>query len=180
MLTQGPAAPYASAQSWERPSVERLRSALGQLPSGVVVVTSTSPCGELAGATVSSFSSLSFAPPLVVFGLAKSSKTLSAILGHGHFAVHLVAEPQRHLAIHFASSGSDKFADLSFRLSPYNVPLLSEFDTLLQCGLERAQPAGDHQLLIGRVLDVSLGTGELAPVAWFKRNFHACERLASR
>jgi hypothetical protein len=46
--------------------------------------------------------------------------------------------------------------------------------------LERAQPAGDHQLLIGRVLDVSLGTGEPAPVAWFKRNFHACERLASR
>ena len=176
---RSPAAPYPSADSWEGPSQERLRAALGQLPSGVVVVTSASPCGELAGATVSSFSSVSFAPPLVVFGLAKSSKTLSAILGHGHFAVHLVAEPQRHLAVHFASSGNDKFADVPFRLSPYNVPLLTQFDTLLQCALERAQPAGDHQLLIGRVLDVSLGVQTPAPVAWFQRSFHACERLPS-
>ncbi|MBP1861469.1 flavin reductase family protein [Rhizobium herbae] len=158
------------------PDVEDLRSAFGRLPSGVVVVTSTSPCGEFAGATVSSFTSLSFKPPLVVFGLAQRSTTLSAILSHGHFAVHVVAEPQQDLAMRFASSGTGKFNDVDFRLSPFGVPLLTQFDTFLQCSLERAQLAGDHQLLIGRVLEVSLAGQNSKPVAWLQRRFHVCER----
>ncbi|MGV1822368.1 flavin reductase family protein [Agrobacterium tumefaciens] len=158
------------------PDFEDLRSAFSRLPSGVVVVTSTSPCGAFAGATVSSFTSLSFKPPLVVFGLAQSSTTLSAILSHGHFAVHVVAEPQQDLAMRFASSGNNKFNDVDFRLSPFGVPLLTQFDTFFQCAVDRAQPAGDHQLLIGRVLEVSLAGQSSKPVAWLQRRFHVFER----
>ncbi|KAA6487795.1 flavin reductase family protein [Agrobacterium rhizogenes] len=161
------------------PDIESLRSAFSQLPSGVVVITSTGSCGEFAGATVSSFTSLSFKPPLVVFGLSQNSTTLSAILGHGHFAVHVVAEPQQDLAMRFASSGADKFNGVDLRLSPFGVPLLTQFDTCFQCTLERAQPAGDHQLLIGRVLNVSLAAQNATPVAWLQRRFHVCERLSA-
>ncbi|WP_234618037.1 MULTISPECIES: flavin reductase family protein [Rhizobium/Agrobacterium group] len=161
------------------PDIEDLKGAFSRLPAGVVVITSTSPCGEFAGATVSSFTSLSFKPPLVVFGLAQRSTTLSAILSHGHFAAHVVAEPQQDLAMRFASSSTDKFNGVGFELSPFGVPLLTQFDTFFQCVLERAQPAGDHQLLVGRVLNVSLAGRNTMPVAWLQRSFHVCERAAA-
>ncbi|MCM2476469.1 flavin reductase family protein [Rhizobium sp. CG5] len=161
------------------PDIEDLKGAFSRLPSGVVVITSTSACGEFAGATVSSFTSLSFKPPLVVFGLAQSSATLSAILSHGHFAAHVVAEPHQDLAMRFASSGTDKFNGVDFKLSPFGVPLLTQFDTYFQCTLERAQPTGDHQLLVGRVLDVSLAGRNATPVAWLQRSFHVCERVTA-
>ncbi|MCF1460634.1 flavin reductase family protein [Agrobacterium vitis] len=157
------------------PDIDNLKIAFGQLPSGVVIVTSQGCGGEMVGATVSSFTSLSFTPPLVMLGLAQSSTTLSAILDHGHFAVHVVAEPQQDIAMRFASSRADKFSDIDFKLSPSGVPILSEFDTCFHCALERAQSEGDHQLLIGRIVDVSTVERDTTPVAWFNRRFHICE-----
>ena len=174
MATQGLVAVVSSTQrdAFEAPpDIAQLKAAFSRLPAGVVVVTSGSPCGELVGATVSSFTSLSFAPPLVLLGLANESKTLSVILGHVHFAVHVVAEPQRHLAMRFASSGAHKFEAIAYDLSSCGVPILTDFETRLLCRLERAQTAGDHHLLIGRVIDVALGQREVQPVAWFQKAF---------
>jgi 3-hydroxy-9,10-secoandrosta-1,3,5(10)-triene-9,17-dione monooxygenase reductase component len=156
--------------------IHDLKAAFGRLPSGVVIVTSRSSLGDMVGATVSSFTSLSFTPPLVMLGLAQSSATLSAILHHGHFVVHVVAEPQQDLAMRFASRSPDKFSDIDFKLSPSGVPVLTEFDTCFHCTLERSDIAGDHQLLIGRVINVSTAEQHATPVAWFQRRFHVCER----
>jgi len=180
MPAQGATAAYfATGQHHRQAEVDaaQLRAAFGRLPAGVVVITSTCPCGELAGATVSSFTSLSFDPPLVCFGLTRHSKTLSAILGHSHFAVHVVGEQpqQQQLAMRFAGDRADKFSTVVYELSPYGVPLLPVFQTVLQCVLERAQPAGDHQLLIARVLDVALSDEEPSPVVWFQRGFRLCQ-----
>jgi 3-hydroxy-9,10-secoandrosta-1,3,5(10)-triene-9,17-dione monooxygenase reductase component len=156
----------------EQPDIEQLKSAFGRLPAGVAVVTSALPDGEFVGATVSSFTSLSFDPPLVVLGLAEQSKTLAAILGRGHFGVHIVAAPQRDLAMRFASKSPDKFASVSHEVSRYGVPILTEFETRLECALEHAQPAGDHQLLIGRVRDVVVCKQNTSAAVWFQRAFH--------
>ncbi|WP_321927463.1 flavin reductase family protein [Paraburkholderia guartelaensis] len=156
---------------------QHLKDAFSRVPAGVVVVTSRNSDGELAGATVSSFSSLSFDPPLISLALSQRSKTLSAIVGHGHFAVHVVAEPQRSIAMWFASDVADKFDSVDYSLSADGVPLLKQFETALQCKLESAQSAGDHQLLIARILQVDLSDQDSAPVAWLRRGFHMCEQL---
>ncbi|EUB99997.1 flavin reductase domain protein FMN-binding protein [Rhizobium sp. CF080] len=168
-------------QSFEDyPSKETLKAAFGQLPSGVVVVTSIAADNEFAGATVSSFNSLSFDPPLVALGLAQTSKTLAAILGFQHFAVHFVSEANRDLALRFASGSTSKFKDVSCKLSRNGVPLLAGFHTSIECVLDSAQIAGDHQLLIGRVLSASVGDDCGGPVAWFRRGFHSCLPVADR
>ena len=41
-----------------------LRDALGQFPTGVVIVTGAAPNGELIGMTMNSFNSVSLDPPL--------------------------------------------------------------------------------------------------------------------
>ncbi|MGR6429714.1 flavin reductase family protein [Rhizobium sp. PAMB 3174] len=161
------------------PSLETLKAAFGQLPSGVVIVTSVGPAGEPTGATVSSFSSLSFSPPLVALGLADSSKTLAAILNHRHFAVHFVSEPNRDVALRFASSAGNKFDGVAWTLSEKGVPLLADFHTSIECVLDSTHAAGDHQLLTGRVISASVDQEPGAPVAWFRRGFHSCQPLAA-
>ena len=52
------------------------RDALGQFATGVCVITAEVD-GILLGSTVSSFNSVSLAPPLVLFSLARSSQTLA-------------------------------------------------------------------------------------------------------
>ncbi|WP_260690430.1 flavin reductase family protein [Rhizobium leguminosarum] len=156
-----------------------MKDAFGRLPSGVVIVTSISTDGRFTGATVSSFSSLSFDPPLVVLGLAQRSKTLQAILQSTRFAAHIVSEPNRALALRFASDRDDKFEGLSSTLSQNGVPLLPGFNTSIECILDSSQTAGDHQLLIGRVLSTAIDDEVGSPVAWFRRDFHSCLPFAA-
>ncbi|MGV1989204.1 flavin reductase family protein [Agrobacterium sp. 22-221-1] len=161
------------------PNKELLKAAFGRLPSGVVIVTSVSADNQFTGATVSSFNSLSLDPPLVAFGLTQSSKTLAAILRFQHFAVHIVSEPNRDLALQFASGSRTKFDGVPCRLSATGVPILSGFDASFECILDTAQVAGDHQLLIGRVLSASVEDDCGAPVAWLRRDFHSCLPLST-
>ncbi|WP_322046502.1 flavin reductase family protein [Paraburkholderia sp. J67] len=169
----------SSRRTASEPPIDKqhLKDLFSRVPAGVVVVTSRTADGDLAGATVSSFSSLSFEPPLISLALSQRSKTLSAIVGHGHFAVHVVADSQRHIAMWFASDAANKFDSVDYQLTTNGVPLLKRFDTALQCKLESAQPAGDHQLLIARIVQVELLEQDSAPVAWLRRGFHMCEQL---
>lgn len=54
------------------------RDALGMFPTGVVVVTMVTKEGTRIGATVSSFNSVSLSPPLVLFSIARSSRSFAA------------------------------------------------------------------------------------------------------
>jgi flavin reductase (DIM6/NTAB) family NADH-FMN oxidoreductase RutF len=67
------------------------RDALGQFATGVCVVTAEVD-GILLGATVSSFNSVSLAPPLILFSLARSAQTLPLWLKATHFGVTVLAE----------------------------------------------------------------------------------------
>jgi len=85
---------------------DHFRDALARLPSPVTLVTSASVDGSPAGATVSAFSSLSLDPPLVVLSLDRTSSTLGAIRSRGAFAVHILGDDHRRLAVTFAGERS--------------------------------------------------------------------------
>ena len=43
----------------------------------------------------------------------------------------------------------------------------------MRCSTAEVVPAGDHDLLIGKLLDVLLGDGSPDPLVWFRRGFHS-------
>ncbi len=53
------------------------RSALGAFTTGVTVVTAAAPDGSRAGVTANSFNSVSLSPPMILWSLAKSSRSLA-------------------------------------------------------------------------------------------------------
>jgi 3-hydroxy-9,10-secoandrosta-1,3,5(10)-triene-9,17-dione monooxygenase reductase component len=84
------------------PVVADLRQVFLDLPQPVAVVTCRSPSGEAVGMTVSSLTSVSLAPPLVLFCPTVTSRAWAAAREHGSFAVNILGHRQGVLAMRFA------------------------------------------------------------------------------
>jgi len=98
---------------------------LGHFASGVTVVTT---CYEQVnfGITVSSFSSLSLTPPLVLICIDHGVTSHAALEHSGVFAVNILAEDGERLSRHFATREVDKFNGIAYHPGLSGVPLLDE------------------------------------------------------
>ncbi len=132
----------------------RLRTALGRFATGVTIVSTVGEDGQWAGLTVSSFSSLSLEPPLVLWSLRLESPSLAAFESSAHFAVNVLGEAQIGLSRRFASSHEHRFAEGEWALGAHGVPVLKDAVAVFECETVTRQDAGDHRLYIGRVLAV--------------------------
>ena len=138
----------------------QFKAALGRWATGVAVITTRSRSGEAAGITVSSFSSLSLDPPLVLFCLGDASTGRAAFENAAGFAVHILGVGQQDVAARFARSGADKFAGLSTQEGLRGIPLLGGSLACLECRMTGVVRGGDHQIVMGEVERVQLGDGE--------------------
>jgi flavin reductase (DIM6/NTAB) family NADH-FMN oxidoreductase RutF len=133
------------------------RDALGQFATGVCVVTAEVD-GILLGSTVSSFNSVSLAPPLVLFSLARSAQTLELWLKATHFGVTVLAESQTDLSNRFARGGADKWTGLAPLRGKSGVPLLRGGLVTFECQTYATHEGGDHEIILGKVLEFSRTT----------------------
>ncbi|NHF72133.1 flavin reductase family protein [Paracoccus xiamenensis] len=133
------------------------RDALGSFATGVTVVTIPTPVGP-QGVTANSFASLSLAPPLVLWSPGKFSRRHDLFAHAPYFSVHVLAEDQKDLADRFTRAGA-QFDGLDVTLSPEGVPVIPGVLTRFDCAQEVAHDAGDHTLVVGRVLRVDTNEG---------------------
>ncbi|OKH98578.1 flavin reductase [Streptomyces sp. CB02923] len=129
-----------------------LRSVFRQHAAGVAVITV--PGARPAGFTATSLTSVAADPPLVSFGISTGSSSWPAVSEAGHIGVHILGEHQQELAGTFARSGADRFAaPTSWRPGPHGVPLLDGVLAWLVCEVVARVPAGDHRIVLGRVVE---------------------------
>ncbi|NVE94994.1 flavin reductase family protein [Altererythrobacter lutimaris] len=129
------------------------REALGGFATGVTIITTRDEAGDPIGVTASSFNSVSLDPPLVLWSLAKDSRSLPAFRAKGEFAVHVLANGQEHLADTFARSGEDKFKGQEWHESATGVPLFELFVARFECRTAHEYDGGDHVILVGEVTE---------------------------
>ena len=148
----------------------RYRQVLGHFPTGVTVITARGETGPV-GLCVGSFASVSLDPPLVMFCAGKSSSSYPAIAAAGHYCVNVLAEDQEDVARVFAAKGDDKFAGIGWRPSVANrAPVLNDVLAWIDCTIEAVHEAGDHWIVVGRVLDLEIGH-EGGPLVFFRGGF---------
>lgn len=133
-----------------------LRDAYGLFPTGVAVITATTPDGARLGATVSSFNSVSLDPPLIQFSLGRNANSLPAWESCNYFAVNVLAENQSQLSTRFAKAMTDKWDGID-PLTPRvtNAPLLRDALAHFECKMWAQYDGGDHLIFIGEVLCLS-------------------------
>lgn len=135
-----------------------LRTALGSFTTGVTVVTAMTPAGPL-GMTVNSFASVSLDPPLVLWSPAKSSKRHGPFVSAEHYAIHVLEASQHSVGERFVRTGHD-FAGLDWRENAEGVPVVAGALARFECVRWRMHDAGDHTIVVGRVLRAAHGEGE--------------------
>jgi flavin reductase (DIM6/NTAB) family NADH-FMN oxidoreductase RutF len=132
-------------------SERRFRDVLAQFATGVTIITARTGEDTYVGFTANSFNSVSLDPPLVVWSLARRSRSLAVFEGAEHYAVNVLAHDQIELARRFSRPHADRFATVPFRLGAAGAPLVEGAVAWLECRHHALHPAGDHMLFIGQV-----------------------------
>lgn len=107
--------------------------------------------GRGVGLTVSSFTSVSLDPPLVLWCLGRASASLSEFLAAGRFAVNVLAVDQSAIAQRFASRHVERFAGVACSIGLGGLPLIAGAIAHFVCRRARQIEAGDHLVFIGEV-----------------------------
>lgn len=133
------------------------RAAVGEFATGVTVVTATDGAAP-AGMTVNSFTSVSLEPLLILVSMTHGSRTLATVARGGNFAVNILHRWQREVALHFARPQEEfprRFVEASdgFLVVPGALAYLG-------CEVVERVAAGDHDLVIGRVVQLHHQPGE--------------------
>ncbi|MEE1942339.1 flavin reductase family protein [Streptomyces sp. TRM 70361] len=172
---QAPGLPHAGGVS-----EEEFRAAMARLAAGVVLVTAydpeDGPRGEDVGMTATAFLSVSLDPPLVLVSVREDSRMDELLERQPLWAASLLAEDHRHIAGRFSMRGrvSDRllFQDMPVvRGETSGAPLVGGALATVECRTEQRVAAGDHTLVIGRVLATALPSAEKSPLTYFRGRY---------
>lgn len=127
--------------------------ALGAFATGITVVATMQGDGTPRGFTANSFTSVSLDPPLVLVCVAKTASGYGIFAEAARFSISVLAMDQREVSALFASKAADKFERTSWRRSAGGNPIIEGAAAWFDCRTHSVVDAGDHAVLIGRVLD---------------------------
>ncbi|MET9144950.1 MULTISPECIES: flavin reductase family protein [unclassified Streptomyces] len=165
---------------------DEFRAAMSRLAAGVVLVTAQeppldaedplAPVGEDVGMTATAFLSVSLDPPLALVSLRTGSRMDDLLAEQPLWAVSVLTGNQRHIAGRFAMKGriSDRllFADVPHtRGEVSGAPLVDDALATLELRTEQRVPAGDHTLVVGRVLTARLPGADDGPLLYFRGRY---------
>ena len=143
-----------------------LRNILGRFPSGVCVVTGRDPDGRTVGMACQSFMGVSLDPPLVLVSVMKTSRTLPHLKDRPGFAVSVLGEGDEAVSAMAGSKAEDKFEHIPMTTTTTGHQIVDGAPAWFACELEAWVDAGDHDLLIGRVLEAGPADSGRGPLVF--------------
>ncbi|GAA2255777.1 hypothetical protein GCM10010145_24960 [Streptomyces ruber] len=153
------------------------RALMSLFPTGVAVVGALDGSGRPWGMTCSSLCSVSLSPPTLLVCVRSGSPTLAALERTGAFSVNLLHDEARDVAELFASGDPDRFRRTAWHLPDATAAgphLRDAAHAVSDCRVDGVRRVGDHSVVFGRVVRVSVGTGpERAPLLYGLRRYAA-------
>jgi flavin reductase (DIM6/NTAB) family NADH-FMN oxidoreductase RutF len=151
------------------------RRACGRFPTGVTIATVLDAAGTPHGLTVSSFTSVSLKPPLILICLGHEVSIIQHFRDATYFGINILNETQQALSERFARKGHDRFDELKWRPGVTGVPLLPACLAQIECAVYRRVEMGDHDILVGEMVHERVTEGE--PLIHFASAYRKLEPL---
>lgn len=129
-----------------------VRAALRHYPTGVAVITATTPAHGPVAMVAGSFTCVSLDPPLIAFLPRRDLPAFSLLHTAGAFCVNVLAADQEPLCRRFAEGPADDFAGVNWRPAPSGAPVFDGAVAWLDCEYDSITDTGDSHLAIGRVV----------------------------
>ena len=116
---------------------------------------------QVVGLTASSFVTLSFDPPLVMFAIQHSTGSYTSMVSSRAFGVSLLRQTQADVAALFATKGPEKTGKTSFEQGKaLHVPLIPGSLAHVECLTNQIFISGDHAIVVGLVEEARTYDGE--------------------
>lgn len=136
-------------------SPSALREAFGHLPSGVVAIAAEVG-GVRIGMAASTFVPVSLDPPLVSFCVQNSSETWPRLKDLPAVGISVLGEAHHQAVRTLAAKTGDRFADVETVSSAAGAVFVHGTCLWLESTVENEVPAGDHTIVVLRLLEVTV------------------------
>ncbi len=146
------------------------RKLMSQFATGVCVVSACDADGLHCGITVNSLVSVSLEPLLVCWSVQNSASQFDLWTQASNFAVSILGENQRDIAMRYASRGSSGLRDVDFEQSPGGLPVIAGAMGYFECRQWSLYPAGDHTMIFGEVMGIDQAS-DARPLGFFGGEF---------
>jgi flavin reductase (DIM6/NTAB) family NADH-FMN oxidoreductase RutF len=151
-----------------------LKQAMRVYPQGVTVVTVES--GGPKGLTVSSFTSVSLDPPLVLVSISKGSGLHDVMHEAKAYAVNFLADDQKSVSDRFAgrTDKKDRFEGIRFTKGLTGSPIIAGSRAVIECRAWRTYDGGDHSILVGEVVSAKALSSK-KPLVYYSQQYTTTE-----
>jgi flavin reductase (DIM6/NTAB) family NADH-FMN oxidoreductase RutF len=112
---------------------------------------------------------VSFNPLLLALSINPANASYQLLRASGRFGVSVLKRDQIELARHFGTASArevDKLAGIEWRPGRNGAPILSSALAYLECRVHGSMPAGDHQLILGLVIDGGVVDANAEPLTY--------------
>jgi flavin reductase (DIM6/NTAB) family NADH-FMN oxidoreductase RutF len=112
---------------------------------------------------------VSFDPLLLALSINPGNASYPLLKAGRAFSVSVLREGEEQTARYFglvSGRERDKLAGVRWRPGPGGAPILEDALAWFGCELIGSMPAGDHELVVGRVVDGRLVTPEARPLIY--------------
>jgi len=150
------------------------RNALGCFPTGVAVVTAAGSDSHF-GITVNSFTSVSLDPPLLLWCMDRRSRRHDVFAKALGFTVSILGTDHKEVSSRLARPGEHSLDDIALIETELGPPALANSLAVFECAVEKMVEAGDHTILLGRVLRFSCPSAS-APLVYFRGKYSALDQ----
>ena len=149
--------------------VAQLKDAMSRFVTGVTVVTTRFE-GQDYGMTCNSFNTVSLEPALVMWCIRKTSGSYAAFTQSEGYTVNILAAHQADVAMSFTQgSHAERFTPLTEQHAPSGLRTIAGAAAWFDCELVQIVSAGDHDILIGKVL--ATHTHNVPALSYAQRQF---------
>ena len=147
----------------------QFRQLLGRFATGVTVITAWDASGRPHGMTANSLSSVSLEPPLLLLSIDHEAAMHGLLVSVPRFAVNILASNQETVSRRFAQDREERFDGIGYQESPRGLILLDGALAHIECERAATHEAGDHTILVGRVVAGSAADGR--PLCYFRGGY---------
>lgn len=156
------------------PDARRFRDVIGLFATGVAVIVARAG-EEVHAMTVNAVSSLSLDPLLVMFCPGKKSNMARHVGNLSGFTINILRQDQQALSTYFAG-GWREATPPPFRLVPSRcAPRLEGSLAYIECEPYQVIEAGDHWMVMGRVLEVASGIQPHRPLLFLSGGYRSLD-----